>query len=294
MLCQYDIQAKSLQARSLQAQSLKELGSPVRMSNPRNRRLCGASGGQGAGKAAKRRIAVATVSMCFLFAAPIAAEAESQSRMESVAAAPVDSKTVLAGESAADIWRKSQSLRPQPSMDTTPVSVKVGSISYNIPRNYIWNLHFTFPVLKVTYPGFRPLTEETRGCFDPKRAEPGCTTLELNMRLALPNSRRFENLMKLVPSEQKESPRRNVDGYEVYDLGPKDARQEIYRGDDVGFICKIFDNNGKRDGVCDDAVSLVDGNAVWFFFHPNQIGEVRKIESGVRQLMSQFKAGAGK
>jgi hypothetical protein len=241
---------------------------------------------------AKLRIAVGAVSACFLFAAPAATDMKSWSRVTWFAAARADSVS----DSAADIWRKSQSLRPQPSMDTKPVSVKVGDISYKIPRNYIWNLHFTFPVLKVTYPGFQPLTEETRGCFDPKRAGPGCTTLELNLRLSLPNNRRFDNLMKLVPSEQRESSRRNVDGYEVYDLGPENARQEIYRGDgdEIGFICKIFDNNGSRDGVCDDAVSLADGNAVWFFFCPHQIGEVRKIESGVRQLMSQFKAGAGK
>jgi hypothetical protein len=235
------------------------------------------------------------VSACFLFAAQTAAKVKLRSQVEWFAAARADSETVSVRDSAADIWRKSQSLRPQPSMDTTPVSVKVGDISYKIPRNYIWNLHFDFPVLKVTYPGFRPLTAETRECFDSKpRAAPGCTALELNLRLWLPNKPRFENLMKLVPSEQKASARRNVDGYAIYDLGPKNARQEIYRGedDDVAFTCKIFDNNGNRDGVCDDTVSLADGNAVWFFFRPSQTGDVRKIESGVRQLMSQFQAGA--
>jgi hypothetical protein len=102
--------------------------------------------------------------------------------------------------------------------------------------------------------------------------------------------------MRLVPSEQKLSPRRSAYGYDVYDLGPENARQEIYRNEDedIFFICKIFDNNGQRSAVCDDAVSLADGNSVWFFFRLNEISELRQFEAGIRQLMSQFQAGENK
>ena len=197
-----------------------------------------------------------------------------------------------------EIWEKSQSLRPEPSTDTKRVLAKVGNALYRIPRNYVWNLHFTFPVLRVTYPGFEPLTEETRECFDPgRRVEAGCTSLELHLRLSLPDKKPgFENLLKLVPSEQKLSPRRSPDGYDVYDLGPEDARIEIYRSEseDIFFTCKIFNNNGKRDAVCDDAVSLPDGNGVWFFFRLGQISEIRAFEAGTRRLMSQFVAGERK
>ena len=173
-------------------------------------------------------------------------------------------------------------------MEARPVLVKVGKVLYRIPRNYIVKLQFVdFPILKVTYPGFKPLTEETRGCFDPKqRAELGCTTIEIHLRLSLPNKPMFDNLMKVVPSEQKLSPRRSIHGYDVYEL----YRLEIYRSEkeNIFFTCKIFDNNGARDAVCDDTVSLADGNAAWFFFGLNQISEVRKFEAGVRQLMTQF------
>jgi hypothetical protein len=230
------------------------------------------------------------------FATPFPVDGWLQGQTQLFAIANSVSEQIPAANSIEEIWKKSQSLRPEPSIDVTPVSAKVGSVSYSIPRNYISNLHFHFPVLKVTYPGFKPLTEETRGCFDRKlQAELGCTTIELNLRLSLPNKPGFENLMKLVPPDQKLSPRQS-DGYQVFDLGPENARVEIYRSEseDIFFTCMIFDNNGVRDAVCDDAVSLADGNAVRFFFNLKQVGQLRKFESGIRQLMTQFQAGAYK
>jgi hypothetical protein len=202
---------------------------------------------------------------------------------------------ILAGNSIEEIWQKSQSLRPEPSMDTTPVTAKVGDITYSIPRNYIWKV-FDFPVLKVTYPGFKPLTEETRGCFDAKlRDGLGCTTLELHLRLSLPHHPGFENLIRLAKRDGDGKPlsRSGPDRYEIYDLGPENARTEIYRNEaeDIFFTCKTFDNHGVRDAVCDDAVPLPDGNAVWFFFGLRQISELRNFEAGIQQLMSNFRTG---
>jgi len=194
-----------------------------------------------------------------------------------------------------EVWKKSQSLRPRLSTDTTPVTVKVGSVTYKIPRNYI-SMVFDFPQLKVTYPGFKPFTEETRGCFDRRlEASLGCTTLELNMRLSLPNKPRFENAIRAIPRfrERPLSPRPGPYGYDIYDDGPDNARREIYRSEseDIFFECGIFDNNGVRDAICDDAVSLPDGNAVRFRFRLKQISELRKFEAGIRQLMSGFVQG---
>jgi hypothetical protein len=194
-----------------------------------------------------------------------------------------------------EVWKKSQSLRPQLSTDTTPVTVKVGNVTYKIPRNYI-SMYFDFPQLKVTYPGFKPYTEETSGCFDRRlEASLGCTTLELNMRLSLPNKPRFENAIKAAPPfrEQPLSPRPGPSGYDIYDQGPDNARTEIYRSEseDIFFTCGIYDNSGVRSGVCDDAVSLADGNAVRFFFYLRQVGELRNFEAGIRQLMAGFVQG---
>jgi hypothetical protein len=194
-----------------------------------------------------------------------------------------------------EVWKKSQSLRPRQSTDTTPVTVKVGDVTYKIPRNYI-SMYFDFPQLKVTYPGFKPFTEETSGCFDRRlEASLGCTTLELNMRLSFPNKPRFENAIKPAPPfrEKPLSPRPGPYGYDIYDQGPDNARSEIYRSEseDIFFTCGVHDNNGVRSGVCDDAVSLPDGNAVRFFFYLRQVGELRNFEAGIRQLMSGFVQG---
>ena len=138
------------------------------------------------------------------FAAPCPSEEELRSRAQPSSAA----ERVLAENSVEEVWKKSQSLRPEPSTDTTPVAAKIGEVSYSIPRNYISNLHLGFPVLRVTYPGFNPLTEETSGCFDRKvQAKLGCTALELRLGLSLPNKPRFENSLKLVSPAQKLSPR---------------------------------------------------------------------------------------
>jgi hypothetical protein len=233
------------------------------------------------------------------FATPSPVNGWLQSRAKLFAKTTLVSEQTPAANSIEEIWKKSQSLRPEPSTDTTPVAVKIGEVSYSIPRNYIFNLHLGYPVLKVTYPGFNPLTEETSGCFDRKlQAKLGCTALELRLAQgkSLPNKVRFENLLELVPSSQKSSSRRSADGYQVYDLGPENARVEIYRSEseDIFFTCKIFDNNGARAAVCDDTVSLPDGNTVRFFFSLNQIGHLRDFEAGIRQLTSHLQIGESK
>jgi hypothetical protein len=192
-----------------------------------------------------------------------------------------------AGDSPGDILEKYQSSQLELPIDSGLAIMKIGNVSYRIPRNYIIALNPDSPVLKVAYPGFKPPTEEVRECSDPKRRDAlSCTTIEIHLRLPLPNKPRFDNLMKLVPSEQKLSPQRSVHGYDVYHL----AQQEIYRSesDDIFFTCKRFDNSGERDAICDDIVKLDDGNAAWFFFRLRQISEVRKIEAGIRELMSRF------
>jgi hypothetical protein len=214
-------------------------------------------------------LAVGTIGLASMasFATQFPVNGWLQSRVELFAIASTVSEQVPAANSFEEIWKKSQSLRPEPSTDTAPVAVKIGEVSYSIPRNYILNLRFNFPVLKVTYPGFNPLTEKTSGCFDRKlQAKLGCTALELRLAQgkALPNKVQFENSIKF-PDRQL-SPTQSADGYQIYDLGPENARIEIYRSEseDIFFTCIIFDNNGVRDAVCDDAISLADGNTVNF------------------------------
>jgi hypothetical protein len=230
-----------------------------------------------------RTVVLAAIFLAVLFSSDCKSPVRGQSSTQAPVTSTID-----------EVWKKSQSLRPRQSTDTTPVTVKVGDVTYKIPPNYI-SMYFDFPQLKVTYPGFKPFTEETSGCFDRRlEASLGCTTLELNMRLSLPHHPGFENMIKAAPPyrEKPLSPRSGPYGFEIYDQGPDNARTEIYRSEseDIFFLCGIFDNNGARDAVCDDAVSLPDGNAVRRF-RLKQIGELRNFEAGVRQLMAGFVQG---
>jgi hypothetical protein len=85
-------------------------------------------------------------------------------------------------------------------------------------------------------------------------------------------------------------------GAEIYDVGPENARIEIYRKHegDIYFKCFISDIHGKRGAVCADMFRLDDLNHVQFRFRLPQIEHIPEIESGLRRLMTGFVVGGGK
>ena len=92
-------------------------------------------------------------------------------------------------------------------------------------------------------------------------------------------------------------PRPGPGGFTIVDIGPDNARIELYANSPKGiyFNCQIFDNKGVRDAVCDDTVSLYDGNVVKFFFPLNRVPYVGDIEAQIRALMEKFRiAGEAK
>jgi hypothetical protein len=193
-----------------------------------------------------------------------------------------------------EIWRKSQSLRPDPSMDTTVVAVTNGAVTYDIPRNYIFQSDPVLPTLRVTYPGFLPLREDTRVCFDPKNdpSRSGCTTFQLILGGGkgppFSNAERFRNFLKGM----KAAPASGPYGYAIYAFGPNNARTELFRKEDgdVYFSCFLQGRSreGSVIGICNDMFFLPDGHSVRFFFGYDQIKDVEAIEAGTRQLMSGF------
>jgi hypothetical protein len=157
-----------------------------------------------------------------------------------------------------EIWRKSQSLRPDPSMDTTVVAVTNGAVTYDIPRNYIFQSDPVLPTLRVTYPGFLPLREDTRACFDRKNdpSRTGCTTLKLILGGGkgppFSNGEMFRNFLKNSGAVPTNGPY----GYTIYAEGPDNARTEAFRKEhgDVFFDCFLQGKSGSGSiiGICND------------------------------------------
>jgi hypothetical protein len=184
-----------------------------------------------------------------------------------------------------------------PSTDTTLTIVKVGSVTYRIPRNYITSFG-NIPTIKITVPGytipaFQPLAEEIRDCFGSilQAEKAGCASIEVNVDL--PYISHQELLSRRTPMFRSKEPRKGPFEYDVYDIGPENARTEVYtknyNGDFVLFSCLFFVSD-RNLGVCDDRFALKDGNSAHFFFYQNQIENIPNIEAGIRNLMEGFRA----
>jgi hypothetical protein len=198
-----------------------------------------------------------------------------------------------------EIKEKSAIFTPRPSFETSPVTVSVVDVVYQIPRNYLTHLEPAIPTLKVTWPGLKPLTEETQKCFGSilQGEEAGCTSIELRILgsrgpgprgRALTNGEMFQNFIKLNPSVR---PRRGPLDFEIYDVGPEEARIETYRrvDGDIYFHCLISgEADRKRGGVCNDGFRLDDLKHIQFFFPLPLIADVPEIEAGIRRLVASF------
>jgi hypothetical protein len=178
-----------------------------------------------------------------------------------------------------ETWKQSQILRQELSTDTTPEPFIVGSITYLVPRNYIYNNFLR--ILKVTYPDFKPFTEDSADCFDARIAiHTGCRTIEITIENDYSAKEFFE--AKLRNTNKSDVARHDgAFGYSIYEFGPDNARIEYYVQSDrnIYFHCLIQLDSGRRDGICNDRFSLLDGNSAMFFFRLNQIESVSDIEA---------------
>lgn len=191
-----------------------------------------------------------------------------------------------------ETWEKSQSVRPQPSINSTPVPIEVGSSTYRIPRNYL--TYMPIPTIKVTIPGypiaaFKPLTEETRECFGSilQGQQAGCRSIEFRLGVGVDPRIAVENLLKGLSNVRSGM---GPYGYHLYKFGVT----ELYTKDDGGhFIesnCSIFVDTDRRAATCTSTFTLNDGHSVQFFSSLDQLDIIPDIAAGMRQLMATFKA----
>jgi len=198
-----------------------------------------------------------------------------------------------------EIKKKSQIFEPRPSFDTSPVTIRIVSVVYRIPRNYLSVLEPAIPTLKLSWPGLEPLTQENEKCFGSiaQSERAGCTSFSFLMLgsrgpgpggLALTNSEMFENFRKHSPNATWQS---GPFGYDIYRIGPEEARTEKYRkvDGDILFTCHFQGQESrKRGGVCDDMFRLEDMNHLQFYFRLHQIEHIAEIEARMRKIMAGF------
>jgi hypothetical protein len=205
-----------------------------------------------------------------------------------------------------EIWKKSQALRPQLSMDTTPVYFSVGNVNYKVPRNYITNMDNyqggpqILVAFKVSFPGFLPYTEATKDCFTlaPLYRPKGCIPLEFNIisNIAVSDDEAFSNASKLFHSQ---TPKRGPNGFEKYEIGSDTNRIESYRKKTSGhtLIIDCFVNDLSRSlfSVCNNHSRLPNQNAINYIlsggeyeFNGEQLKYAEQIDEGFRELIKTF------
>lgn len=194
---------------------------------------------------------------------------------------------------------------PRPSLDIYPVEFSVGRIRYRVPRNYLttmedWNGGPQAVVtLRVNLPDLKPYSKETFNCFTAKPLDrpPACEPF--SFRINGPDgpspTEVFERVRGLFHSQVAiEGPY----GFEKYEVGPDNARIEYYRkaGDDQSafYSCIIFDNHGRRDGLCSPVSDRVaTSGTLKFFFNLTHLKGITQIDANLRQLVLGFTVKAG-
>jgi hypothetical protein len=156
-------------------------------------------------------------------------------------------------------------LNPKPSLDTTSVVIKVADVTYRIPRNYLTTTG-DIPTIRLAWPRLEPLKEDNRECFGSinQGNKAGCYFFEFHILgsrgpgpggRALTNEEMFQNSIR----SKSTTPRDGPFGYQIYSIGPSNARIEIYRKTegDRYFVCFLGDEERRAYAVCRDFSSFV-------------------------------------
>jgi len=193
-----------------------------------------------------------------------------------------------------------------PSADTTPVEFSVGNVRYRVPRNYIVNMddykggQQTLVAFRVSFPGFKPFTAETKDCFTlaPLYRPQGCVPINFNIIAETPVSddEGFNNIKHLFLSQ---TPKQGSSGFEWYEEGDADARLDVYRKETKHhtLVINCFDHDVNRPllWTCNTSSRLPNGNALQYIlsgaryeFNGKQLQYAEQIDDGIRLLIESF------
>jgi hypothetical protein len=207
---------------------------------------------------------------------------------------------LLTSTGRVELGRTIQSLQPRPSLDTTPVEFSVGGIHYRIPRNYLTTMNDwnggpqRLVTVTVSIPDLKPLSQETLACFTEKPigGPRGCAPLSftINAPGGVSADEAFANSKALY---RNQTPINGPFGYELYKIGPRNARVERFRRVEGNrtliYTCQMFNDHGSPHGICDPVGDRVPSGAViHFFFGLRYLNDIDRIDSGLRKVVEHF------
>lgn len=181
---------------------------------------------------------------------------------------------------------------------------EIHQFRYRVPRSYLvwmdkWNGGpQTLVKLKVTFPGFEPLTEKNKRCMSvaPTYRPSGCTPVEFIIRggdaYDPPDDVRFNNSRKLFRSQQ---PLRGPYGFELYETGPLNGRINTYRkktSDHTLVISCMRAASDHQPSICGVTSRLASGNVLEYRLYGDQLKDAERIDEGVRRLIARFQLEA--
>jgi hypothetical protein len=202
------------------------------------------------------------------------------------------------------------------SMDTKPVYFDMGTFKYKVPRNYIIDMGEGLVTIKATFPGFHPLTDKTADCLTkpylylPKGCFPVTFWFEVGKTLGDPPKKfvvngetftdvdewHFKNASKIFRSQK---PKQGPAGFEMYEAGRDIVQTETYRKKSKlhtilihCYMHGVMDEDGVEDKnaqTCSNLHSpLPRGGAVSYRVRHDQLSDVERIDTGIRNLLSSF------
>jgi hypothetical protein len=202
----------------------------------------------------------------------------------------------------AEVNKQLQVWNDRPSTDDSPIAFSIGNVQYRVPRNYIvwmdnWNGGpQTLVRFKVTYPKFEPLNDKNTPCMSlaPLYRPPGCVPFEfwITDGESLPtDEQQFNNTRDLFHSQ---TPLLGPYGFELYEMGPENARINTYRKQTSEHVliiqCFLRKPEGdvKHNPVCTNHSRIVNGNELAYRLYGDELKDAEQIDEGFRVLINSF------
>lgn len=182
------------------------------------------------------------------------------------------------------------------SMETTPIEFEMAGARYRIPRNYIYSMDNWAGgpqknvSLRMVVPDLKPFSSETEACML-RKAEPPCRVYDVEMVNDFTLSEvGFENSRD---SFIKPYPRKGMYGFDLYEIGPESAREELYRkvvsGRAMVFSCLVSDIGKKTYRICDHVSKTKSGAYFYYHFSGDRgLVDAVEVDFGIENLIDSF------